>query len=370
MIGEIKCERAYYYCRGCGKGSAPFDQTIHLSERGFTKGAEQLVTLAGTVCGSFEEAAQKVLPSMAGLRVSESSVQRTTEEIGQKLQELLDAGHGFGFPKPWDWHKDAEGHTCAYVSLDLTGVRQQAAGGGRAEGRMPYVAMVFNPVPELAKDSPYRPPAKAQMQARYLSGLYDLDKLGPQLRKQASQVGMKEAEVWIGLTDGGSGLEDFVRLNFSRDPILILDFWHASDYLTGLAKVLYPKDEDQRRAFLEQWCHRLKREGGQSVLEELKALSLPEGSGVIDKHTEVVRYFENNVHRMDYPQYLSKGWSIGSGAVESACKTIVGQRLKQAGMRWREYGTDTLCRLRALYKSEESQWKAFWQQKYQLAQAA
>jgi hypothetical protein len=32
-------------------------------------------------------------------------------------------------------------------------------------------------------------------------------------------------------------------------------------------------------------------------------------------------YFENNVHRMDYPTYVANGWSIGSGAAESACKT-------------------------------------------------
>ena len=43
--------------------------------------------------------------------------------------------------------------------------------------------------------SPERePPATAIMQARYLSGLYDLHALGLQLRKQASQVGMDRAE--------------------------------------------------------------------------------------------------------------------------------------------------------------------------------
>ena len=58
-----------------------------------------------------------------------------------------------------------------------------------------------------------------------------------------------------------------------------------------------------------------------------------------------------------------KGWLIGSGAVESACKTVVAQRLKLAGMRWREPGTDAVCHLRALYKSERSQWELFWRRK-------
>ena len=87
---------------------------------------------------------------------------------------------------------------------------------------------------------------------------------------------------------------------------------------------------------------------------------MPRKKAVQEKHAEVLNYFRNNLHRMDYPQYLANGWMIGSGAVESACKTVVGQRLKQAGMRWREYGTDSMCHVRALFRSEASQWQAFW----------
>jgi hypothetical protein len=63
---------------------------------------------------------------------------------------------------------------------------------------------------------------------------------------------------------------------------------------------------------------------------------------------------------MDYPEYVSRGWQIGSGPVESACKTVVGQRLKCSGMRWAEEGWDGVCHLRALFLSEKGQWEAFW----------
>jgi len=244
--------------------------------------------------------------------------------------------------------------------VDATGVRQQAKGGGKAEGRMPYVAMVYNPVPELPADCPYRPPANAVLQARYLSGLYDLDELGLQLRKQAGQVGMDRAEVWIGLTDGGNGLEEFVRKNFPRDPVLILDFWHAADHLTELAKLLHPDDEAARQTLVTTWCHTMKHEGGRRIVEVLRDHPLPRKKAVQDKHAEVVNYLSNNLHRTDYPRYLANGWMIGSGAVESACKAVVGQRLKQAGMRWREYGTDSMCQIRSLFRSEPGQWSAFW----------
>jgi hypothetical protein len=56
---------------------------------------------------------------------------------------------------------------------------------------------------------------------------------------------------------------------------------------------------------------------------------------------------------MEYPENLARGWCIGSGGVESACKTVVGQRLILAGMRWGDEGAHAVCHLRALYRSEK-----------------
>jgi hypothetical protein len=336
---------------------------VGLTPKHLTPAAEQVICMGGVVCDSFAEAADDVLTAMAALRVSESTVQRTAEDAGRRAGRLFTAGKTLGFPQPWDWHRDARGRTCAYISIDATGVRQQAQDGGPAEGRMPYVAMVYNPVPDLPDDSPYRPSPKATMQARYLAGLYGLDELGLQLRKQAGQVGMDRAEQWIGLTDGGNGLENFILTNFPRpDTQLILDFWHASEYLLEVAKLLHPADEEARQRLHKSWCHIMKHEGGQAIITHLEQYPLPPRSPTLRTQlAETLKYFKNNVHRMDYPSYLANGWLIGSGAVESACKTVVAQRLKLAGMRWREPGTDGMCHLRALYKSEPSQWKAFWQ---------
>jgi hypothetical protein len=334
---------------------------VGLTPKRLTPAAEQAVSMAGAVCNSFKEAAERVLGTLAGLHLSESATQRTAEAAGDRVGQVWGQGRTLGFPQSWDWHRDADGQTCAYVSLDATGVRQQAKGGGKAEGRMPYVAMIYNPVPDLPDDSPYRPGPRAVMQARYLAGLYELDELGLQLRRQAAQVGMERAERWIGLTDGGNGLEEFVRKNFPRDVVLILDFWHAAEYLTELGQLLQPCDEEARQHLVQHWCHVMKHEGGAAIIAELDQLPLPPRKpATAAKHAEVLGYFRNNVHRMDYPSYQAHGWLIGSGAVESACKTVVGQRLKLAGMRWREEGTDGMCHLRALFRSEASQWEAFW----------
>jgi hypothetical protein len=339
---------------------------VGLTAKRLTPAAEELVTLAGTTGESFAEAAEKLLPKMASMRLSESSVQRTSEAAGRRLAGVFQDRKTLGGPTPWIWHKDARGVSCAYVSIDATGVRQQAADGKAAEGRMPYVAMVFNPVPELPAGHPHRLPSSATMQARYLSGLFGFDALGPLLRRQATQVGMTRAEHWIGLTDGGNGLENFLRTNFpgpmgGEELTVILDFWHASDSLCKLAKAVHPIDETARQTLLTTWCHTMKHEGGVRVVEELEKADLPRSKRLVrEQYEETVGYLRKNLHRMDYPRYRANGWCVGSGAMESACKTVVGQRLKLAGMRWRAKGTDEMCHLRALFRSESRQWELFW----------
>src|SRR5581483_6620691 len=97
---------------------------------------------------------------------------------------------------------------------------------------------------------------------------------------------MARAEHWIGLSDGGNGLESFLRTNFPG-PLggsvitIILDFWHASDSLCKLAKAWQPSDETARQELLTSWCHRMKHEGGQRLVENLERLPLPRGRGAV-----------------------------------------------------------------------------------------
>ncbi len=363
-LGPIPLARAYYYCRRCGQGFCPFDQGAGLTDRNLTPALERLATLAGAVADSFGKGAQ-LLEEMAGARLSESTVGRTAVDAGLRDRRRSAAGEVLGRPAAWGWHFDARGRLTAYVSLDATGVRQQGPGGAAAEGRMAYVGMVFNPVdPLLCPPAPGRP--RPQMQARYVSGLYPLAQMGPLLRRQAAQVGMGSAEVWVALTDGGSGLEDFMRENFARpDLVVILDYWHAASYLEGLAKAAHPWDEEAAGQLAREWCRLLKEEGGAVALAVLQEWDFGprKSAGLREQLARVAEYFGSNVHRMEYPEYQAEGWCIGSGAVESACKTVVGQRLKGAGMRWGEEGAHALCHIRALYRSEKGQWEAFWKRR-------
>jgi hypothetical protein len=361
LLGNVCLKRHYYHCTRCTAGFYPWDGVLHLTAPALSPGAEEVACIAG-VQSSFAEASRKGLRRLAGLRLSESTVERTTEAAGRRAAQALADGATFGPKEAWAWHKDADGQTVAYVSVDATGVGQQGPRGAKADGRMVNVAVVYNPVPEDRQawadpDARRRP----DWQGRYLASLEPLADLGTRLRRQAAQVGMEQAQRWVALSDGGAGLEDFLRLNFPRVEAVILDFYHAAEHLGRLAKAWHPGDEDAAKALHGEWCHQLKHEGGAALLATLRDLPLAgRGRAARQAHAEELGYFANQEHRMDYPRYLAKGWQIGSGPVESACKRVIGQRLKGSGMRWGEDGADAVSHLRALFLSEPGQWPAFW----------
>ena len=301
-----------------------------------------------------------LLTETAGIRLGESTVQRTTEAAGERLAGHLRKGRTFGGKPSWDWFPDANGRTVGYIEIDATGVRQQGPNGVRAEGRMAYVGMIADPLPDRERVFAGLPKPGESMRARYVSGLYPLAEMGPLLRRQGAQVGLDRADVWVAIADGGAGLEDFVRANFPRVEAVILDFYHAAEHLATLARALHPADEVAAAEQTTAWSRLLRDEGGEVLIAALEAWDWPGTKGLAAAREEELGYFRNQVHRMDYPTYAANGWYIGSGAVESACKTVVGQRLKGSGMRWSEAGAHAVCHVRALYRSEHSQWTDFW----------
>ena len=393
LLGSCRHERVYYHCKHCGHGWFPLDDELGVAHKQ-TPGCREVVSLTGTV-EPFAEAAEKLLHKLTGLNLSASTVRLTTERVGADVAQRRAAGETIGPLTPWNWQRDAKGQRVAYTSLDATAVLQQGPHAEKAESRMPYVASVFNPEPmhERKRKSshetnshetnalptnspptdspsgalPLASPSRASHRVwptRYVCGVMSLAEIGSRLRAECVAVGIANADVVIALTDGGNGLEtclvETVLAGLAREIVPILDFFHAGEHLREFAKSWLP-DESARGDQLAAWCHTLKHQGGTVLLKELESLD-PAGrsEAQLETHRLLTNYVRNNQHRMDYPTYLANGWEIGSGEIESACKSVINHRLGGAGMRWRNFGTTAVCQLRSLYRSEFAVWQNYW----------
>ena len=222
---------------------------------------------------------------------------------------------------------------------------------------MAAVALVYNPQSKHDEKM-----SRNEPQVRYLSGFYELPALGQELRRQVAQIGWDELGQQLAISDAGSGLENFARMNFPLAERM-LDFYHASEHVANLTRAVHPHDDAERTRQLTRWCHQLKHEGGVTLRREFEQLDVTSwGAERLETYRVELQYFHNHEHRMDYPRYLANGWQIGSGSVESGCKRVVTQRLKGAGMRWSERGSNAMCHLHALLLNETGQWDGFWSQ--------
>jgi hypothetical protein len=92
------------------------------------------------------------------------------------------------------------------------------------------------------------------------------------------------------------------------------------------------------------------------VLREIAGLKAPGGEAgpVVQKEKN---YFAGQRHRMNYKEIADRGWPIGSGAVESACRQSQ-CRFKRPGQFWTPLG---LRHLSALAEARRNgHWDSLW----------
>jgi hypothetical protein len=138
--------------------------------------------------------------------------------------------------------------------------------------------------------------------------------------------------------------------------VQIVDWYHASERVWDLGRALHGQDTPEAAAWVDRQLARLAHGEAASLATEWAALPL-RGDPATVRDAQVT-YFTNQAGRMAYAQYRADGWDIGSGMIESTCKTVIGQRQKGSGMRWSDTGAQTVASVRVLLFNHE--WDDYW----------
>ena len=141
--------------------------------------------------------------------------------------------------------------------------------------------------------------------------------------------------------------------------IQVADFYHVAEHLHDALGAAYGETSPQCKAQFEKLRHILREDlnGAEKVIRAL--VHLRDRHPRRTKIAKELKYFRRNRHRMNYAELKAKNLPIGSGVVEAACKTLVTQRMKRSGMRWREDGGQAILTFRSLAQSErfDRAWK-------------
>lgn len=141
------------------------------------------------------------------------------------------------------------------------------------------------------------------------------------------------------ISDGAPWIRNWVEDAYPQ-AISILDYYHAAEHLHGFADKHF-KDEKKRKRWTEKQKELLLNSKVATVIKSIKKLSDSKES------LQLIDYYEANRKRMDYNRYKEIGAGIiGSGAIESAHRTLVQKRMKLSGQRWGETGAQNMLNLR------------------------
>jgi len=120
--------------------------------------------------------------------------------------------------------------------------------------------------------------------------------------------------------------------DFYPDATQLLDFYHAKEHLCQFA-IIHFNDKKQSHKWIEKQCKTLLEGDVTDVIQAIKVL--PFGSKKKEKTKEnLINYCEKNRKRMNYKAFIKRGLLIGSGAIESAHRNVLQQRMKLSGQHW------------------------------------
>jgi hypothetical protein len=316
--GRVRVRRAYYYCHRCRDGHCPADTRLGLGPANTTPAAQARLAVLAALA-TFVQVPDLVAQLGLPLQLDIKSTERVAQGVGARLAAASLRPYGRA-ERP--------------VALGFDGVMIPTREGYK-EARC---GVVYEPDWKAGRT----PAAEAGLRKEYFATTGSRESLVATVCARARE---RAAGGVVAVVCDGAAL-DWVDL----DPYLplrveILDFYHVLERVAEIGRALYGED-----AVAAAWCTDMKKElleiGPWELLRQLRAWE-PENEPAYEVRRVQLAYFERQQERMRYPDYLRRGYPIGSGAVEGACKHVVADRFDGGGMRWKLETADPVMRVRA-----------------------
>lgn len=347
-VGEMTVHRSYFACPACGASQTPLDAWAGIGRRMVSEHARRVLAVAGS-SWSFEQASKK-LAELCRMRVSNDTIRAVCDEEGER------AGR-------WARTDDAPAKTLANAAgaweFSTDGVKVNTTGGW-CEMRLSV----------LGKRESAPPAGPQQWADRVLPDptarvawcqIAPCRLVGARWATMFKHLGVDRHATLSVIADGAKWIweQAGARLpSAAAGAEWVLDVYHASEHLHDCGKRLLGEGP-AARAWAEGQLTRLLEHSGPRFVSHLNELAATEpDASRREALRKLANYLSDNADRMWYRDRLAAGRPIGSGLIEGACKTLIGQRLKLNSARWVPHRATRMGNLRCLQYSDL--WDAYW----------
>ncbi len=358
VLSGVEIQRAYYHCPGCQSGLVPKDQGLDVVGSSFSPGVRRMMGRVGAK-QPFEQG-RSDLEELAGVVVQTKQVERISAQLGvqveafsQRERDAILSGKVAPLLPPVP---------ILYVAIDGTGVpvvpretegRRGKDATGKAKTREAKIGCVFTQTKQDEQGYPIRD----EDSTTYVGAIETAEAFGPRIYAEAVRRGLRQAQKVVVLGDGGPWIWGIAAQYFPW-ATQIVDLYHAREHLANLGKTVYGPTSPEARRWATARSEQLDGGDVEAVITSMKRLR-PRQPNVREEIRKAIDYFQTNQDRMRYAKFRSQGLFVGSGVVEAGCKTVIGLRLKQSGMRWTVNHANAIIALRCCQLS--GRWEEFWE---------
>jgi hypothetical protein len=369
IFGTISVQRAYYHAVG-SEGEFPLDGELNLPDRGYSYLVQEFSSRLA-ISMSYKSA-QEILNSFFPVKMPIRSLESIVGDLPGEVDQFYEK------QAPPDVDPQA---VVTVATVDKKGVVIRKPGTGESgvesvpanpdkPGKKKMATVISTYVTQRHVRTPDdivgeisdegRSGSKPKPQNKFTWGSLTE---GPEetvasLKKSVDQR-LPGGNELVCLLDGERSLWALVYAYFPT-AFFVLDIFHVLEHLGKAALCFYDEGCPQARQFVTERLRMLLQGKAGRMIGGLKQmLSKHELSGA-KKHCleQVIGYFERNRKHMRYEICLARGYPIGSGVVEGACRNLINDRLELTGMSWTLRGAESVIRLRAVNINKN--WDDFW----------
>jgi hypothetical protein len=356
VLGPVTINRAWYRCTACKHGLAPRDAELGMAGTTLSPGLTAMNDKAAAA-GPFVKAAG-LLEDLAGVCLTAKRVERAAEASGAALAAavreraaLITARKVVPLPpqRPADMLYGLMDGTGVPMTAKETAGRDGKGQDGRARTREAKLAVFFTQ--DQLDEKGY--PVRDRDSASYIATFEPASVFADLVEAEGIRRGANHVRQFTIIGDGAPWIWGIASSKFP-EATQVVDLFHAREHLHDLARQLEFMLPGRKDEWLAARLEDLDYGDINGICAAARVFPL---EGIKKQELDTaLGYFENNAPRMRYKWFRQCGLFAGSGVVEAGCKTVIGQRLKQAGMHWTQNGADAIIALRC--REASSTWEA------------
>jgi hypothetical protein len=335
-------------------GFFPLDERLYLGEHVWSPETVKQIVRQGTEIPSHRRAASSY-EALTKIAVSKSSMGRLLKLYGGKMVEQQQAqAEAMVKPPPKEeviTMRQMPQPESEIMAISIDGAMVNIRGEGWKEVKTVSVSAVERLSNEQTGETEVHLRAHS-----YRAGIWEAKDFAKQQWAEGCNRGLERAKQIVSVNDGAVWIWLIIQMCWAP-CVEILDWWHALAKLWEAAGTLFEHDQTARARWMDIQKSHLWTSGLPQVVKAIRQLC-PRGQPLPEPVSSALGYLFHNRWRMPYQEFRQAGYPIGSGTVESACKLVMQERMKQAGMRWSRDGAQAMLALRSVLLSER--WDETW----------